>query len=152
MCSHLRSREIRTRARSSSLTRKIGRQCRLIGDDMTERYQTNRRQNFHFEAPRLNIDPSVIFVGLVTSLHLLVILSRNGWHFLWRYWREKKPGVNDAAFKISIYNIYKIASKRKYQPWNKLLTINWYHFSTLRNKVSLHILRHIVHQLIRSFR
>lgn len=90
MCSHLRSREIRTRARSSSLTRKIGRQCRLIGDDMTERYQTNRRQNFHFEAPRLNIDPSVIFVGLVTSLHLLVILSRNGWHFLWRYWREKK--------------------------------------------------------------
>lgn len=136
MCSHLRSREIRTRARSSSLTRKIGRQCRLIGDDMTERYQTNRRQNFHFEAPRLNIDPSVIFVGLVTSLHLLVILSRNGWHFLWRYWREKKPGVNDAAFKISIYNIYKIASKRKYQPWNKLLTINWYHISTFCNRVS----------------
>lgn len=110
MCSHLRSREIRTRARSSSLTRKIGRQCRLIGDDMTERYQTNRRQNFHFEAPRLNIDPSVIFVGLMTSLHLLVILSRNGWHFLWRYWREKKRSE-----WISNYYIYKIASERKYQ-------------------------------------
>lgn len=79
MCSHIRAREIRSRSRSSSLTRKIGRQCRLIGDDMTARYQPNRREEFRVEVPRMNLDRSLFVAGLVTSVHIILILSQKLW-------------------------------------------------------------------------